>query len=39
MLQGQHSYAHMTKSRLQKLNIFPKVSYCELELGLDIGFT
>lgn len=39
MLQGQRSYAHMTKSRLQKLNIFPKVGYYELELGLDTGST
>lgn len=39
MLQGQHSYAHTTKSRLQKLSISPKASYCELELGLDTGST
>lgn len=39
MLQGQHSYAHMTNSSLEKLNIFPKVSYYGAELGLDTGST
>ena len=39
MLQGQHSYAHMTNSSLEKLNIIPKVSYYGAELGLDTGST
>lgn len=39
MLQGQRSYAHMTNSSLEKLNIFPKVSYYGVELGLDTRST